>query len=97
MLHQPNPEKAFSTTFEEEDKDKKEDKEVEETFEEWAPGRVRVTPDRSLFIPTPEASPANATKAKKQKTSGWSASSSTYIYDDYELDAQCDAWYDLYD
>ena len=30
--------------------------EKEEEFDEWAPGRCRVTPERPLFTPTPPAS-----------------------------------------
>jgi len=33
--------------------DEAEDEDVEELFDEWAPGRIRATPERPLFPPTP--------------------------------------------
>ena len=34
-------------------------------FDDWAPGRVRMTPDRPLFTPTPEASPVTTTVMRR--------------------------------
>ena len=33
------------------------DDDEEELFDEWAPGRIRATPERPLFTPTPSPSP----------------------------------------
>ena len=30
----------------------------DELFEEWAPGRVRATPERPVFTPSPQTSPS---------------------------------------
>ena len=43
------------------------EEEIEDTYEEWAPGRVRVTPDRPVFTPTPESSPHMPMRRSRRK------------------------------
>ena len=40
----------------------------EETYDEWTPGRVQVTPDRA-FTPTPEGSPASRDRSRSPRGS----------------------------